>query len=144
MRTLLSVLVLFFLVAARANAQTTTPYTTADRILWDASQDVASVADAQAAVYKGYASGSSVPVAAVTLAHTCVAPVAPDVKASCSATIPATLLPALNARTSVLALTAGATITGTDGQPTLVESPQSPPFVAGRPYGAPGRPRLSR
>jgi hypothetical protein len=144
MRMLTLVALVLLVSVVQAAAQTTTPYTTADKILWDAPAEVTSVADAQAASYKAYVSGANVSPSSVVLAHLCVAPVAPDVKASCSANMPLSVLPALNARTSVLALTAGTTITGTDGQPLFVESVESAPFVAGRPYGAPGRPRLSR
>jgi hypothetical protein len=141
MRILLTALLV--LLALPAAAQTLPPFTTNSTIAWDAGNDVTTVADAQAGVYKAYVTPSGGATVSAPLVHTCTAATTAGLVASCTAKVPTALVTPLNARAASLTVSVTGPVPNPDGTTSQVESAQSLPFVVGRPYGAPGRPRLT-
>lgn len=138
MKTLLTLA--FLLLASAAFAQPA-PVTASSTIAWDAPDNSADVATANGLIYKLYVSvnGSLASGSPLPMAHTCVAPVSPDITASCTAKPPTQSISALNALGTV-----NVEITATAGGTGGIESPKSVPFALTNPPRAPSKGRLTR
>lgn len=123
----------FLFVALPAVAQPAPPLTAANRVLWGAPSNTATIAEAQGLEYRLYVDGAAT---FTVLAHTCVAPTAPDLIASCSSPIPAAVLAVLNRigghEVRMTAFSASAAL----------ESEKTAPFVVKMGPGAPGNLRI--